>query len=84
MTDLALVEAWDSLGGGFEVQDRLVIARPYRFVRNPMAVAGIVQGLAVGWYLGELHCDGLFAGWCRAVAHRGASGRRIGPEFAIR
>lgn len=32
---------------------RLVIAGPYRFVRNPMAVAGILQGLAVGWYLGS-------------------------------
>ena len=27
---------------------RLVIAGPYCFVRNPMAVAGIVQGVAVG------------------------------------
>jgi protein-S-isoprenylcysteine O-methyltransferase Ste14 len=27
---------------------RLVIAGPYRFVRNPMAIAGIVQGAAVG------------------------------------
>lgn len=27
---------------------RLVIAGPYRFVRNPMAIAGIVQGIAVG------------------------------------
>jgi len=25
----------------------------YRYVRNPMAVAGIVQGIAVGWYLGS-------------------------------
>ncbi|TWU37745.1 hypothetical protein Q31b_45340 [Novipirellula aureliae] len=33
---------------------RLVIAGPYRFVRNPMAVAGIVQGIAVGWYLGSI------------------------------
>lgn len=32
---------------------RLVIAGPYRFVRNPMAVAGIAQGVAVGWYLGS-------------------------------
>ena len=32
--------------GGFE-GDR------YRYVRNPMAVAGIVQGIAVGWYLGS-------------------------------
>ncbi len=30
---------------------RLVIAGPYRFVRNPMAVAGIVQGAAVGLIL---------------------------------
>jgi len=27
---------------------RLVVVGPYRFVRNPMAVAGIVQGVAVG------------------------------------
>lgn len=32
----------------------LVIAGPYRFVRNPMAVAGIVQGIAVGWLLGSV------------------------------
>ncbi len=32
---------------------RLVVAGPYRYVRNPMAVAGIVQGMAVGWYLGS-------------------------------
>ncbi|TWU15470.1 methyltransferase family protein [Allorhodopirellula heiligendammensis] len=32
---------------------RLVIAGPYQFVRNPMAVAGILQSLAVGWYLGS-------------------------------
>jgi protein-S-isoprenylcysteine O-methyltransferase Ste14 len=29
----------------------LVIAGPYRFVRNPMAIAGIVQGAAVGLML---------------------------------
>ena len=32
---------------------KLVISGPYRFVRNPMAVAGILQGIAVGWYLGS-------------------------------
>lgn len=32
---------------------RLVITGPYRFVRNPMAVAGIAQGVAVGMLLGS-------------------------------
>ncbi|MCM2370269.1 methyltransferase family protein [Aporhodopirellula aestuarii] len=32
---------------------RLVVGGPYRYVRNPMALAGIMQGLAVGWYLGS-------------------------------
>ncbi|WP_022884319.1 isoprenylcysteine carboxylmethyltransferase family protein [Glaciibacter superstes] len=30
---------------------RLVVAGPYRWIRNPMAVAGIVQGVAVGLML---------------------------------
>lgn len=33
--------------------NRLVIAGPYRLVRNPMAVAGISQGAAVGVLLGS-------------------------------
>ena len=32
---------------------RLVIAGPYRYVRNPMALAGIAQGIAVSIYLGS-------------------------------
>ncbi|MFK3833748.1 methyltransferase family protein [Microbacterium sp. NPDC087868] len=36
-----------------EMARRLVIAGPYRFVRNPMAVAGIAQGIAVGLMLGS-------------------------------
>lgn len=32
---------------------RLVVTGPYRFVRNPMALAGIGQGIAVAWYLGS-------------------------------
>ncbi len=31
----------------------LVVAGPYRWVRNPMAVAGIVQGVAVGLAIGS-------------------------------
>ncbi|TPW71667.1 isoprenylcysteine carboxylmethyltransferase family protein [Schumannella sp. 10F1B-5-1] len=33
--------------------NHLVVAGPYRLVRNPMAVAGIVQGAAVGLVLGS-------------------------------
>ena len=33
---------------------RLVIAGPYRYIRNPMAAAGIAQGIAVGWGLGSI------------------------------
>ena len=32
---------------------RLVLSGPYRYLRNPMAVAGIGQGLAVGLWFGS-------------------------------
>lgn len=32
---------------------RLVVSGPYRYVRNPMALAGIAQGVAVGLMLGS-------------------------------
>jgi len=31
----------------------LVVAGPYRYIRNPMAVAGLTQGVAVGVFLGS-------------------------------
>jgi protein-S-isoprenylcysteine O-methyltransferase Ste14 len=47
--------AMSTKGGGTPLPaamaNRLVIAGPYRFVRNPMAMAGIVQGAAVGLIL---------------------------------
>lgn len=36
-----------------QMAHRLVVSGPYRFVRNPMAVAGIAQGVAVGMLLGS-------------------------------
>lgn len=33
---------------------RLVISGPYRLIRNPMAVAGILQAVSVGWLLGSV------------------------------
>lgn len=33
--------------------NRLVVRGPYRFVRNPMAIAGLSQGAFVGLYLGS-------------------------------
>lgn len=42
----------------------LVVAGPYRFIRNPMALAGIAQGVAVGLFL----ADGLVVGYALAGA----------------
>ncbi|WP_341769737.1 isoprenylcysteine carboxylmethyltransferase family protein [Agromyces protaetiae] len=49
--------AMSTRGGGTPLPramaNRLVVAGPYRYVRNPMALAGIVQGAAVGLVLGS-------------------------------
>jgi len=36
----------------------LVVRGPYRFIRNPMALAGIAQGVAVGWWMGSFSVIG--------------------------
>lgn len=45
------------IGGGtplpMDCPNRLVIKGPYRFVRNPMALAGIGQGVSIGLYFGS-------------------------------
>ncbi|MGE0268063.1 MAG: isoprenylcysteine carboxylmethyltransferase family protein [Candidatus Omnitrophota bacterium] len=43
---------------------KLVISGPYQFVRNPMAIAGLCQGLAVGiwfgsWFIGLYVISGM-------------------------
>jgi protein-S-isoprenylcysteine O-methyltransferase Ste14 len=59
----ALVGFWSgyllvTLGEGtpmpLEAPRRLVIAGPYRWIRNPMAIMGILQGIAVGVFLGSI------------------------------
>src|SRR5712691_5623721 len=37
----------------FDSPPRLVIAGPYRYVRNPMVLSALAQGFAVGLYLGS-------------------------------
>ena len=36
-----------------DTASRLVVAGPYRYVRNPMAIAGLAQGFCVGLYVGS-------------------------------
>ena len=37
----------------FQSPNHLVIRGPYRYVRNPMAIGGILQGVLVGLFLGS-------------------------------
>lgn len=66
---------------------RLVIVGPYRFVRNPMAVAGIGQGVAVGlmvssWLVVLYGLVGsLVWNWGVRPHEEADLARRFGPEF---
>ncbi|GGF34250.1 protein-S-isoprenylcysteine O-methyltransferase [Microbacterium sorbitolivorans] len=66
---------------------RLVIAGPYRFVRNPMAVAGIAQGAAVGLLLGSwlvvvwALCGSLVWNWLIRPIEEGDLEERFGDAF---
>ena len=83
--------AMSTRGGGTPLPaampNRLVIAGPYRFVRNPMALAGIVQGAAVGliassWLVVLYALLGSLVWNHVARPHEEADlERRFGPEF---
>ena len=48
-----LVTLGDGTPMPLECTRHLVIAGPYRYIRNPMSAMGITQGLAVGIFLGS-------------------------------
>lgn len=56
---LGLWSAWTMVVQGqgtplpLDATRELVVSGPYRWVRNPMAVAGVVQGIAVSLWLGS-------------------------------
>ena len=66
---------------------RLVISGPYRFVRNPMAIAGITQGVAVGLMLGSwlvvvyTLCGSLVWNWVIRPFEEDDLAYRFGAEF---
>ena len=68
--------------------NRLVIAGPYRFVRNPMALAGISQGVAVGLMLGSwlvvvyALCGSLVWNWAVRPHEEADLEARFGAQFA--
>ena len=66
---------------------RLVISGPYRVVRNPMAIAGITQGVAVGLMLGSwlvvvyTLCGSLVWNWVIRPFEEDDLAYRFGAEF---
>ena len=81
-----------SLGDGTPLPSdtarRLVIAGPYRYVRNPMALAGISQGVAVGLIAGSwlvvayALCGSLVWNWIVRPLEEADLEARFGAEFA--
>jgi len=65
----------------------LVIAGPYRFVRNPMAIAGIGQGVAVGLIFGSwlvvvyALCGSLVWNWIVRPLEEADLARRFGRAY---
>jgi len=70
-----------------EAPRELVVRGPYRFVRNPMAIAGLTQGACVGAALGSWSTLAyvaagfvLWNGFVRPIEERDLE-RRFGPVF---
>ena len=67
---------------------RLVVSGPYAIIRNPMAVAGIAQGAAVGLLLGSwlviayALCGSLFWNWGIRPHEESELEARFGEEYA--
>ena len=66
---------------------RLVISGPYRYVRNPMAITGITQGIAVGLMLGSwlvvvyALCGSLVWNWVIRPLEEADLARRFRADF---
>lgn len=66
---------------------RLVAQGPYRFIRNPMALAGVLQGLGVGYLLGSFAVlagslvAGFFWNACVRPAEEADLAQRFGASF---
>lgn len=62
---------------------KLVTSGPYRFVRNPMALGGITQGIAVGLALGSplVMVYGLIGGFWWELLARGSEERFLAQTF---
>ncbi len=90
---LGVSSAWvmASTGQGtplpFDCPRRLVVRGPYRYVRNPMAIAGLAQGAAVGVFLGSwavlayTACGWALWNYVIRVWEEDDLGARFGPEF---
>ncbi|MBW3635785.1 MAG: isoprenylcysteine carboxylmethyltransferase family protein [Armatimonadetes bacterium] len=67
---------------------RLVVAGPYRWVRNPMAMGSLAQGLAIGLYFGSpmivLYVVAGAMGWNSTVRpwEEADLGAKFGAEYA--
>ncbi|TPN83971.1 methyltransferase family protein [Aquimarina algicola] len=51
----AIISKGDGTPLPIDQTKKLVVSGPYKYVRNPMAIAGIGQGIAIGIYFSSVH-----------------------------